>query len=181
MVGFGMGKPDGGRKLTNVDVFQMICDQTPQIDIRKLAKMVDAIPNVFDLHGERIVTTWTNTNFGGQRQWFLCPSCERRCAIIYRRDNAPLWCCRVCGGGRFITETQSPRQRMLHKALKIRQRLGQKNAALGFPFPPKPPRMHTVTYQRIREEAEAREVEILLADLADVRGCSVDEARKEFQ
>lgn len=181
MVGFGMGKPGGGKKLRNVDVFHMICDLTPQIDIRNLAKMVDEIPNVFDLNGERLATTWTDTNFGGQRQWFLCPSCDRRCAIIYRRGDGRLWCCRICGGGRYITETQSPRQRKLNKALKIRRRLGQKNAALGFPFPPKPPGMHTATYEHIREDAEAREVEILLADLAEVRGCSVDEARKEFE
>jgi len=166
--------------LTNVNTFHMICDRTPQIDIRKLAKMVDAIPEVFDFGGERIVTTWTPNNFGGRRQWFLCPSCDRRCAIIYRRGNGPLWCCRVCGGGRYLSETQSPRQRELHKALKIRRRLGQENAGLAFPFPPKPPGMHTVTYERIREDAQAREVEILLKDFAEMRGRSVDEVRKEF-
>lgn len=158
----------------------MICDCTPQIDIRKLANLVDAIPDVFNFEGERIVTTWTPNNFGGRRQWFLCPSCDRRCAIIYRRGNGPLWCCRVCGDGRYLSETESPRQRKLQKALKIRQRLGQIDPALVLAFPTKPPGMHATTYERIREDAEARELEIVLEDLAEMRGRSVEEVLREF-
>tara|TARA_R100000687_G_scaffold5898_3_gene5594 strand:+ start:155 stop:676 length:522 start_codon:yes stop_codon:yes gene_type:complete len=159
----------------------MICDRTAQIDIRKLAKLVDVIPEVFDLHGERIVTAWTTTNFGGQRQWFLCPSCDRRCAIIYRRGSGPLWCCRVCGGGRYLTELKSPKERKLHKALKIRRRLGQKNPGLLLPFPGKPRHMHTETYRCIRQGALAREGEILVQDLAELRGVDFDEMRAEFE
>jgi hypothetical protein len=86
-----------GQPNPNVMEVHMICDLTAQIDIRKVAKMASEIPETIHFEGERIVTTWTGTNFGGRRQWFLCPSCDRRCAIIYRRGNGPLWSCRICG------------------------------------------------------------------------------------
>ncbi|MCZ6524072.1 MAG: hypothetical protein O7A68_09435 [Alphaproteobacteria bacterium] len=27
--------------------------------------------------------TYTMPRFGGRRPWFLCPACERRCALLY--------------------------------------------------------------------------------------------------
>ena len=146
----------------------MICDDTDQIDIRKLARCVPEIPEVIDFNGERIVTTWTRTNFGGRRQWFLCPSCDRRCAIIYRCGKGPLWCCRICGGGYYRSEHESPKQRKLSKALKVRKSLGQKTGGLLSPFPPKPKNMHPTKYYRIREHALPIEREILLKDLTDL-------------
>ncbi len=151
----------------------MICDDTAQIDIRKLARFVPTIPDIVNFEGERIATTWTNTNFGGRRQWFLCPSCDRRCAIIYRLGDGPLWCCRICGGGRYRSEHESPKQRRLSRAFKVRKRLGQTAGGIIAPFPPKPERMHPTKYRRIREKAVKLEREILLEDLAAQRGVGV--------
>lgn len=155
----------------------MICDDTAQIDIRKLARHVPKIPDMIEFEGERIVTTWTNTNFGGRRQWFLCPSCDRRCAIIYRRGAGPFWCCRVCGGGRYLSEHESPKARKLRKALKVRKRLGQEGGGLLTPFPVKPEGMQPLRYCRIREHAMQIEREILVEDFAEVVGKSVDAVR----
>ncbi|WP_281968591.1 hypothetical protein [Roseovarius nanhaiticus] len=152
----------------------MICDDTAQIDIRKLARLVPEIPEVTDFEGERIVTAWTNTNYGGRRQWFLCPSCDRRCAIIYRRGDGPLWCCRICGGGRYLSEHESPKARKLRKALKVRKQLGQRGGGLLTPFPLKPKGMHPVKYARLREHAMPSEREILIEDLAEAVGKSVE-------
>lgn len=148
--------------------FHMICDRTPKIDIRKLAKMVDTIPKVVDFAGERLVTTWTNTAFGGQRPWFLCPSCDRRCAIIYRIGVGPLWGCRICLNGRYISEHLSPSDRELHKAFKTRARLGQRKGGILVPFPDKPPSMHWQTYKNICRNAQALEQVILLKAQADL-------------
>jgi|GEM_PF-2120892 len=152
----------------------MICDETAQIDIRKLARSVPTIPDVIEFDGERIVTTWTSTNFGGCRQWFLCPTCDRRCAIIYRLGNGPLWCCRICGGGRYRSEHESPKARKLRKALKVRKRLGQEGGGLLTLFPSKPKGMHPLKYGRLREHAMQFEREILIEDLAGAVGKSVE-------
>lgn len=151
----------------------MICDDTAQIDIRKLARRVPAIPDVIHFDGERIVTTSTRTNFGGRRPWFLCPSCDRRCAIIYRRGDGPLWCCRICGGGRYHSELESPKQRELRKALKVRKRLGQKGGGILTPFPVKPEGMHPTRYWGIRENAVKLEREFLIEEMAALFGKSI--------
>lgn len=139
----------------------MICDVSKKIDIRKLAKEVREIPDFLWFHGERISTTWSDTNFGGRRQWFLCPSCDRRCAIIYLKGNGPLWGCRVCMKGRYLTEHMSPGDRMLHKAFKVRESLGQLDGGIVAPFPAKPRGMRWATYKRIRDESAKLERELL--------------------
>lgn len=139
----------------------MICDHSVRIDIRELAKLVDAIPDVVPFEGERIATEWTTTPFGGRRQWFLCPSCDRRCAILYRRGAGPLWGCRVCMNGRHLSEHMSPQDRRYHKAFKIRKRLGQTSGGIAVPFPEKPKGMHWKTYHRIRAAALRLENEIM--------------------
>ena len=144
----------------------MICDQTEQIDIRKLPKAAHPLPQVIHFEGERIMTTWTATNFGGRRQWFMCPSCDRRCAVIYRRGASPLWGCRVCMGGRYKSEHKSPHERMIHKAEKIRKRLGQTESGLVGRFPEKPRTMHWKTYRRMKAQAEEIEMHVWAAESA---------------
>ena len=153
----------------------MICDLTTQIDIRKVAKKISDIPETIHFEGERIVTTWTRTNFGGRRQWFLCPSCDRRCAIIYRRGNGPLWCCRICGSGRYLSEHESPHQRRLSKLLKVRKRFGQNEGGIIAPFPPKPKSMHPTKYNRIRKTSLKLELDFLLDDMAEFLKMSRDD------
>lgn len=139
----------------------MICDQTDQIDIRKVLKSTPILPEILFFHGHEIETTWTETNFGGRRCWFLCPTCNRRCAIVYRSSRLGPGCCRVCGKGRYISERKSPQQRKLAKAFKIRARLGQRHTGILSAFPAKPNRMHRSTYERIRTSAETLESEVL--------------------
>ncbi|MBX2992122.1 MAG: hypothetical protein KF749_13280 [Bacteroidetes bacterium] len=38
----------------------------------------------------------TSTNFGGERFWFMCPRCSRRCAKLYLPSGAIHFRCRVC-------------------------------------------------------------------------------------
>ncbi len=108
------------------------------------------LPDAIPLEGGRVVITWTPVNLGGQRPWFLCPSCARRCAIIYRKGKGPRWGCRICMKGRYASEHLSKRDRMLHQAFKARRRLGQKHGGVVVPFPPKPKHMHWTTYESIR-------------------------------
>lgn len=133
----------------------MICEQLKQIDIRKATKLLGhALPERFTSLGQIYRTTETTCHFGGTRQWFLCPLCDQRCAILY-----PVHC-RKCLGARYAIERKSPESRRISKALKIRAALGQKDGGLIAPFPARPKGMHQKTYERIKGEAEEIEAQI---------------------
>jgi len=52
--------------------------------------------SVIELNGQTIQITTTKCNYGGERVWFLCPSCNKRVGTIYRRPLAGLFLCRHC-------------------------------------------------------------------------------------
>jgi hypothetical protein len=158
----------------------MICDHATRIDIRKVPRQLRPLFHGLLFEGARFETTRTETAFGGQRDWFLCPKCKRRCAIIYREGYAPRWGCRLCLKGRYRSEHMSPRDRRLHAAFKVRDRLGQTKGGIFVRFPSKPKGMHWQTYEQIRLAALHRESEILLQVRADLFGISIDQARDSF-
>jgi hypothetical protein len=92
----------------------------------------------------------TTTNFAGRRQWFQCPSCGRRCRILYGRSY---FRCRRCQGLKYETQYEPPFARAATQALKIRDRLGSKGG-IDEPFPEKPKGMHWKTYHRLRAREE---------------------------
>lgn len=158
----------------------MICDNTVQIDIRKLPKYLRPLPSVVIFDDIRLETTWTDTNFGGQRQWFLCPNCGRRCAIIYCPDYDPRWGCRPCLKGRYACEPLSTHDRRLHAAFKVRRRLGQTKGGIVAPFPLKPKGMHWRTYQDLKHSALLNELEILFHAQAELYRVTPDQVRDSF-
>lgn len=158
----------------------MICDHTMQIDIRKMPKHIRPLPSVIFFDGTRLKTTWTDTNFRGQRQWFMCPNCDRRCAVIYCPDHDPIWGCRICLKGRYFSEPMAPKDRRLHAAFKVRKRLGQTKGGILVRFPPKPKGMHWRTYEAIRSAASTIESDILINAHADLLGVSVEQARNSL-
>ena len=40
--------------------------------------------------------TTSNTQFGGQRAWFVCPTCERRCGVLLQHPLSRTVGCREC-------------------------------------------------------------------------------------
>lgn len=105
--------------------------------------------------GGFIEVTTTRCPFGGMRLWWLCPACGRRCAILYPT------LCRTCAGGRYETELLSPENRLMRKAFRLRERLGQRGGGLFGSFPDKPKGMHWATYNRLVAQGEAMEERIL--------------------
>jgi hypothetical protein len=98
-----------------------------------------------------VAVTWTACHYGGRRPWFVCPSCSRRCRVLYlRREPA----CRACHGLAYESQREDRFTRLLHRARKIRARLGGD----GMETPPKPPGMWWRTYWRTVEEADALEL-----------------------
>ena len=88
---------------------------------------------------------WTPMNFGGKRQWFLCPRCNRRCRILY---GGARFYCRKCYRLSYPTQSETPWQRQITRAQKIRERLGG-DGSIDDLFPEKPKGMHWKTYNRL--------------------------------
>ena len=115
---------------------------------------------------ESVPLEWTDCNYGGSRQWFLCPGvvnghhCGRRVAILYAGGRYFL--CRHCYDLVYKSQRGNRMKRLVRKAQKIRQRLGGETG-LHHPFPEKPKGMHWRTYERLRREEEMANDESLMA------------------
>ena len=68
-------------------------------------------------------------NYGGERFYFHCPRCGRRCTKLYLCDG--LFECRKCGGLHYEVESLDKAERLRKRVGKIRKRLGW--ARMGFP------------------------------------------------
>ncbi|GGO34504.1 hypothetical protein GCM10010991_25400 [Gemmobacter aquaticus] len=130
----------------------MICeDLKVRLDMRRLYL---AGFRSLRIDGVRIAIVTTPCNFGGERRWFLCPKCGRRCAVLYEDLR-----CRICLRARYRLEAYAPVDRMILKAQRLRRKLGQLNPSSIKPYPKKPHRMRCTTYSRIILEIRALEFE----------------------
>ena len=104
---------------------------------------------------------WTPCPFGGARPWFRCPCaksgipCLRRCAVVYGAGK--VFACRRCYELRYTTQEEDPSWRLVSKAIKIRERLGQAEGGVAAPFPRKPKGMWWRTYYRLYAASVAAE------------------------
>ena len=55
----------------------------------KLKSKIDAL-------GQNIDITTTPCHFGNERSWFLCPSCKKRVATLYKPPTKDILLCRKC-------------------------------------------------------------------------------------
>jgi hypothetical protein len=109
---------------------------------------------------QRVPISWTACRFGGRRPWFTCSAssagryCGRRVAVLYGAGE--LFACRHCYGLAYLSQQESPLDRSLSQAQKIRFRLGGSPSTFDF-FPQRPKRMHRRTYDRLRARGEKAE------------------------
>lgn len=96
---------------------------------------------------ELIRFTSTPTQFGGQRIWYVCPCCQKRCRVIYGGSH---FRCRTCHGLRYESQYENATSRIASQRHKLRRRLGYVGS-LEDPFPLKPKRMHWTTSERLQE------------------------------
>lgn len=107
---------------------------------------------------QRVPIRLTACHFGGVRPWFVCSVCcngrycGARAAVLYAAGD--LFACRRCCDLAYASQQETPLQRGLGQARKIRMRLGG-SADLLEPFPARPKGMHRRTYKRLRARAEA--------------------------
>lgn len=107
---------------------------------------------------DRIPFTWTKCNYGGQRQWFLCPECHRRVGLVY---GGRYFRCRHCNNLTYASQQIVKEDRLMEKARNIRKRLGGGNNLLE-PFPMKPKNMHWKTYWRLWKTAHEAHTYMLM-------------------
>lgn len=69
---------------------------------------------------ETVHLTFTACHFGGDRPWFRCPHCGRRCAILWGRER---FLCRTCQGVAYASRNESASSRAIRRIHEIRARL----------------------------------------------------------
>lgn len=75
-------------------------------------------------HCYGVPLVWTSCNYGGSRPWFMCPvaGCCHRVAKLYLVDT--IFACRHCYKLIYFSQLQTPEDRAIRRADKIRERLG---------------------------------------------------------
>lgn len=69
---------------------------------------------------QRIATTATRCNYGGQRVWFACPHCRQRVALLYLSRQVA---CRQCFRMAYPSQSEDLVGRLWRKQSKIENRL----------------------------------------------------------
>ena len=88
----------------------------------------------------------------GLRRWFVCPFCERRCAILY---SNPKLMCRRCLDLPYASQSRSRRTLPLpvKRAMAQRRKLGGSDLPWDS-FPARPRGMASEVYERLRKADE---------------------------
>lgn len=84
----------------------------------------------------------TACNYGGSRPWFLCPTCWRRCAVVYFWRGH--YACRHCNQVAYYSQSEDLMGRMWRKQRKIEAKL--------IDCWRKPKGMHWKTCERLRDK-----------------------------
>lgn len=95
----------------------------------------------------------TRCHLGGERVWWRCPAvgCGRRVAVLF---GGGVFVCRHCQRLAYRCQRETPNDRVIRQADKIRQRLGWEMGILNSPGS-KPKGMHWRTYERLVAEHDA--------------------------
>ena len=93
--------------------------------------------------------------FGGRRWWFVCPKRGHRVAKLYLPTGAHTFASRKAYRLGYRSQRESPRDRSLSQAFKLRRRLGS-DAGIG-EYIAKPKGMHHTTFERAMLRVEAAE------------------------
>lgn len=106
--------------------------------------------------------TRTTCNYGGTRPWLLCPTCGRRCAVVYFGALGGRYACRRCSRIAYLSQCEDETGRLWRKQHKIERKLA--GSASKWDGWQKPKGMHQQTFDRLRNqiwEIEMRKDELL--------------------
>lgn len=124
-------------------------DRLLSFELNEEGVLLGVFPELDSLHlaGKSCQVKFERTpcHFGGAREWFVCPCCERRAGILYLEHGK--FACRKCRDVAYPSQLESRASRLITKAHKVRRRLGA-SGSLVAPTPDKPKGMHYSTYWR---------------------------------
>ena len=102
---------------------------------------------------------WTACHYGGQRAWWLCPAvgCGRRVAVLF---GGPVFACRHCQRLVYKCQRETPNDRCIRRADKLRDRLGWV-AGIVHGTGDKPKGMHWQTFWRMQASHDAHVMQAL--------------------
>lgn len=100
-----------------------------------------------------VAISTTQCHLGGQRHWWQCPRCDRRCAILY---GGAVFICRKCAGLHYPTQHSNDFEKFIIRADSIRERLGWR-PGIAYGQGPKPKGMHWKTYRGLAKQHERME------------------------
>ncbi len=92
----------------------------------------------------RVAVTWTPCNFGGERPWWVCPSCAKRVGVLWGGQK---YLCRHCHQINYESTRTTESNKPFDRAGKIRKRLGWVPGIAHGPGD-KPKGMHWTTLER---------------------------------
>lgn len=110
---------------------------------------------------ERVYLDYTSQHFGGERRWFFCPNCRRRCAKLY---GGARFLCRQCYGLGYASQAEDAPNRLLRRAQKLRMKLGG-DGCVDEPFPDRPKGMHRRTFDRLCSQLDLLEADMWRATI----------------
>jgi hypothetical protein len=84
----------------------------------------------------------SSCHFGGERRWFVCPSCGKPKGVLF---CARYFHCRTCLGLTYASQAQTSPERRINRIVARRRKLGS-SGSLREAFPAKPKRMRWKTY-----------------------------------
>lgn len=70
---------------------------------------------------QNVAVVRTLCNYGGNRKWFQCPICIRRCEVLYLR--AYRFAFRKCQRIAYTSQSGAPLDRLMHKSHKLKRRI----------------------------------------------------------
>lgn len=91
------------------------------------------------LNTYHINLSFTTCNYGGTREWFICPRCNDRKAKLYLRNGR--FACRDCQSLRYHSQALDPMARNLLAYSLVQNKLGD--------YDMKPKGMHWKTFERL--------------------------------
>lgn len=129
-----------------------------------------AIRFVYRLRGkhdvnERVPLINTACNYGGERKWFACPCCGKRCAILYLGQRVA---CRTCYRLTYASQSDDAIQAIWRRKRRLAAQIGSN--CEEWRWKDKPRGMHQATFQRIRSELNAlsRQLDVLVCVEAEI-------------
>jgi hypothetical protein len=102
----------------------------------------------------------TQPTYGGERWWFVCAACGRRCGAIYSlprghfRAHGMAWACRRCQRLVYPSQREGTGERALRRLRKVLYRAGAAWSSNCLPRH-RPKGMHRRTFERLEAQAMA--------------------------